>query len=117
MVDAGAIGAADTPGGPMPLQDDVSRLTAILVRQHQDGLATTLRYRAYGLRGDAGVGKLAKASGASPSVLRAWEDGDAMPTTSEGLAWLSALYGALPRPYAAQPHKQQQPGEATPADA
>ncbi len=85
----------------MALADDVTRLTAVLVRQHQGGLAERLRYEAFGLGGDAGVGRLAKASGCSPATLRAWEDGAAVPTTQEGLAWLSALYAAQPAPYGA----------------
>jgi hypothetical protein len=75
--------------------DDIARLAAISVRQHQGGLAAVLRRAAHG-EGRDGLSRVAKACGTSPSVVEAWEDGAAMPTTQEALAWLAYLYAAQP---------------------
>ena len=98
----------------MGLQDDVARLVSILVRQHQGGLAEQLRMAAYGLTGDA-IGKVAKACGVSPSVIRAWETGAATPTTQEGLAWLTLLYASQRPPFGATLHERAAASEAEPA--
>jgi len=99
----------------MPLQDDLSRLVAIMVAQHVGGRAEQLRYAAFGVDGDAGAGRLAKAAGCSREVLLAWEAGAATPTTSEALAWMAALYAAQPRPFTANLHQQAAAAEAAKA--
>lgn len=81
----------------MALADDVARLTSILVRQHQGGQAAALRRSVYGsVDRDHGLSLVAKVCGTSPSVVQAWEDGAASPTTQQGLAWLAHLYEAQP---------------------
>lgn len=78
----------------MALTDDVSRLTEIVVRQHQDGgLASRLRLQARLSRGDVG-----KACGVSGEQVAAWEAALSKPTTQEGLAWLSLLWARQPGP-------------------
>lgn len=73
----------------MPLTDDIARLTAIQVRQHQGAMGLAER-----LRATAGldVGVIAKACGCKPSQVVCWERGEARPTTAQALAWLSVLY-------------------------
>lgn len=72
----------------MPLTDDVERLTAVMVRQHQrGGLAAQIRRES-----QLEASEIAKACGTSPDVVRAWEDGRAQPTTHEALAWLHLMY-------------------------
>jgi hypothetical protein len=79
----------------MAITDDIARLVAIMVRQHQGQRAATLRRAVYGDTPD-GLSRVAKACGTSPSVVQAWEDGAATPTTQEGLAWLAHLYSIQP---------------------
>jgi DNA-binding transcriptional regulator YiaG len=81
----------------MPTTDDIARLVAIMVRQHQGQRAAALRRAAYG-DGNDSFSRVAKVCGTSPSVVQAWEDGIAQPTTQEGLAWLTHLYAIQPEP-------------------
>jgi transcriptional regulator with XRE-family HTH domain len=72
------------------LQDDVTRLTAVVVRLVQlTGQAEALR-RAGGL---AEVSQVAKAAGATPAQVFMWERGEAQPTTAQALAWLDYVTG------------------------
>lgn len=77
----------------MALTDDVTRLTEILVRQHQDGQAARLRLQARLSLGDVG-----KACGVSGEQVAAWEAALSKPTTQEGLAWMSLLWARQPGP-------------------
>ena len=77
----------------MPGSDDISRLAAIQVRQHQGGKAERLRQQR-GLAASA----IGKACGVSASLIYEWERGTLMPTTQQSLAWLTALYELTPNP-------------------
>ena len=79
----------------MAQADDIQRLTEIVVRLFQGGRARELRRAAYG-PGDAGLGFVAKASGATPDQVRLWETGELMPPTNQALTWLKALHDAQP---------------------
>jgi hypothetical protein len=81
----------------MPTTDDIARLVAIMVRQHQGQRAAALRRAVFGDSPD-GYSRTAKACGVSPLVVQAWEEGAAKPTTQEGLAWLTYLYDIQPPP-------------------
>lgn len=75
----------------MAIADDITRLTAIMVRQVQGGPAALLRQQR-GLPASA-IGKLC---GASADQVYAWESGISQPTCQQGLAWLIALYETVP---------------------
>jgi transcriptional regulator with XRE-family HTH domain len=89
------------------LNDDVARLTAIVTRQHQGGLAERMR-QSRGLS----ASEVGKACGTSPEVIGAWERGLAMPTTGEALAWLSVLYVQAGNPLVFAARSQAEAAEA-----
>lgn len=86
----------------MALSDDVERIVAFLIRERQGGELERLRYECFGLSGDAGRGKVAKAIGASVEQLRAIEDGLVTPPTQQALALLDYLRQHRPPPARAQ---------------
>lgn len=79
--------------------DDIQRIVEILRTDHvTEGKAARLRARAWpGSWGKEGLGHLAKAAGATPEAVAAWEAGQAVPTTQQTLAWLSELHRRQPR--------------------
>jgi transcriptional regulator with XRE-family HTH domain len=76
----------------MPLTDDITRLTSVVVRMLvAEGTPTRLRQRT-----KLDLSQVGKACGVSASVVGSWEDGVAQPTTQEALAWLTLLYDRQP---------------------
>ena len=77
----------------MAVADDITRITAILVRMVQGGPAAVLRQQR-GLTASA----IGKACGASASQVYSWESGTSQPTTQQALAWLTSLHEMAPSP-------------------
>ena len=71
----------------MPLQDDITRLTAIVTRD----LVLSGRAQQYRMAASLTPSELGKASGATPAQVTAWESGKAAPSCQQALAWLSLL--------------------------
>ncbi len=75
----------------MAVADDITRLTAILVRQVQGGHAALLRQQ----RG-LSASSIGKAAGCTAEQIYSWESGTSMPTTQQALAWLTSLHEMAP---------------------
>jgi hypothetical protein len=69
----------------MPVTDDVQRLTREVWRLN---MALGFQSR---MGRESGIGRLAKAAGATQPQVRAWLAGDVQPTTAQALAVLDAL--------------------------
>jgi hypothetical protein len=89
----------------MSLNDDMARLTDILVALHTEQEPTALggtvrraerlRYGAFGMAADS-ASRLGKLCGVTAETVVAWEQGKLRPTTGQALAWLSALHQSPP---------------------
>jgi hypothetical protein len=87
-------GVIESPG--MAITDDIARLVAIMVRQHQGQRAATLRRAVYGDTPPTACPGSRRHAGPAPASSRRGRTAPPPPRIQEGLAWLAHLYSIQP---------------------
>jgi DNA-binding XRE family transcriptional regulator len=72
----------------MALQDDITRLTSIVVSLHRVQLLAQVLRRSVPIT----PSELGKLCGVTAETMLAWERGELQPTTQQALAWLTVLW-------------------------